>query len=126
MRRFLLALCLLVGVGVSPASAQGGLASESWPEATLSLARELPVQHGGRVKPLGTYAGFQLLRMQGKRTLTTPSGDKIGPTAWIRDVLFRPDLAKTYECFRVRNDELVFAMGVKDPDKRKSDYYSYF
>ena len=126
MSRFLLALCLLVGVGVSPAPAQSGLSSESWPEATLSLARELPVQHGGRVKPLGTYAGFQLLRMQGKRTLTTPSGDKIGPTAWMLDVLFRPDLAKTYECFRVRNDELVFAMGVKDPDKRKSDYYSYF
>jgi ABC-type transport system involved in cytochrome c biogenesis permease subunit len=106
--------------------AQDSLAPSSWSEETLRLARELPVQSGGRIKPLSTYADFQLLRMQGKRTLKTPDGAKLDSTAWMLDCLFRPELAKTYESFRVRNDELVISLGVKDPDKRKSDYYSYY
>jgi len=77
------------------------------------------------VKPLGTYAGFQLLRMNGKRTLTTPSGERIGATAWLLDCLFRPGEARSYECFRIQNDEVVTAIGVRDEDKRKSDRYSY-
>ena len=31
-----------------------------WEQETLDLAALLPVQDGGRIKPLGTYAGFSL------------------------------------------------------------------
>jgi ABC-type transport system involved in cytochrome c biogenesis permease subunit len=124
-RALFIASCVIVLLFGS-AQAQEVSSPSAWTEETVSLAREVPVQHGGRVKPLGTYAGFQLLRMQGKRTLKTPSGAKLGPTAWMLDVLFRPTLAMSYECFRIRNDDLVIAMGVKDPSKRKSDYYSYY
>ncbi|MDE0892900.1 MAG: hypothetical protein OSB14_12015, partial [Planctomycetota bacterium] len=102
-------LCLLMG----SVQAQDSLSPSSWSEETLRLARELPVQAGGRIKPLSTYADFQLLRMQGKRTFKTPSGAKLDSTAWMLDCLFRPELAKTYESFRVRNDELVISLGVK-------------
>ena len=45
-----------------------------------STAAKLPVQEGGRVKPLSTFAGFRLLRMNAKRKVVTPWGEKLGPT----------------------------------------------
>ena len=126
MRR-LFSILLAVGlVFAVRAECQDAEAAFAWTEDTLELASTIPVQHGGRVKPLGTYAGFQLLRMNGKRTLTTPSGERIGATAWILDCLFRPGEARSYECFRIQNDEVVTAIGVRDEDKRKSDHYSYY
>ena len=119
-------VCLfLLALFATSAPAQEGSGGVAWTERTLELADTLPVQHGGRVKPLGTYAGFQLLRMNGKRSVTTKSGERLGPTAWILDCLFKPDVARTYECFRIQNDEVVQAMGVRGEDKRKSDRYSY-
>jgi ABC-type transport system involved in cytochrome c biogenesis permease subunit len=121
--RLLPVACLFLLALLAPsAPAQEGFA---WTEKTLELADSLPVQHGGRVKPLGTYAGFQLLRMNGKRSVTTKSGERLGPTAWILDCLFRPDEARSFECFRIQNDEVVQAMGVRSEDKRRSDRYSY-
>ena len=40
-----------------------------WEEATLEKAALLPVQDGGRVKPLGTYAGFTMLGLHGARKM---------------------------------------------------------
>jgi ABC-type transport system involved in cytochrome c biogenesis permease subunit len=108
------------------AESQEAEAAFAWTAETLEMASTLPVQHGGRVKPLGTFAGFQLLRMNGKRTLMTPEGERIGPEAWILDCLFRPETARAYECFRIQNDEVVISMGVRDEAKRKSDFYSWY
>lgn len=117
--------------GMEIVGALGGMPTQrgdegfAWTEETLELASTIAVQHGGRVKPLSTFAGFQLLRMNGKRSLNTPEGVRIGPMAWMLDCLFRPDVARGYECFRVQNDEVVTAMGVRAEGKRKSDRYSY-
>jgi len=125
MTRFISLCLLLCAALVAPAVAQEESPRFAWTEKTLELAETIPVQHGGRVKPLGTYAGFQLLRMNGKRTVTTMSGERLGQTAWMLDCLFRPDEARTYECFRIQNDDVVTAMGVRGEEKRKSDRYSY-
>ncbi|MCH2103023.1 MAG: cytochrome c biogenesis protein CcsA [Planctomycetes bacterium] len=125
MKRLIVLCLVLVATLTTSVQAQEEASSFAWTEETLELASTLPVQHGGRVKPLSTYAGFQLLRMNGKRTVKTITGERIGPTAWILDCLFRPDAARTYECFRIQNDEVVTAMGVRGEEKRKSDYYSY-
>ncbi|MCH2106787.1 MAG: hypothetical protein MK291_09120, partial [Planctomycetes bacterium] len=125
MKRLLVILLALSSALSTPALAQGEAESFAWTEETLELAATLPVQHGGRVKPLSTYAGFQLLRMNGKRTVTAENGERIGPTAWMLDCLFRPEEARTYECFRIQNDGVVTAMGLRLDDKRKSDRYSY-
>ena len=101
--------------------------SAPWPEEVIEAFERLPLQEGGRVKPLSTFAGFKLLKMHGSRTLRVTGADgsreKLRPTAWILDCFFHPDQARTYPLFRVDNDRVLSAIGV-DP-KKKRDRYSY-
>jgi len=96
-----------------------------WSERALELFSTLPIQDGGRVKPLDTFAQFRLLRFNGKRSVKTPSGEKLGPTAWLLDCLFFPDLASTYRTFLVRDQAVLTVVGVSVPERKKSDRYSY-
>ena len=69
-----------------------------WEKETLELASLLPVQDGGRVKPLGTFAGFTMLGLHGARSMEIigEGGQKvkIKPLDWMLDCFFRPELAK--------------------------------
>ena len=115
-----------------------------WPEETLQIAETLPVQNGGRIKPLSTFAGFTMLGLHGARSMTIEGepaklssfarfvkglgGEnertiKIKPTAWLMDSLFRPQLAIKLPTFRIDNSAVLEAIGVKPRDKR--DRYSY-
>ena len=40
-----------------------------WSDEILESAGKLPVQDGGRVKPLSTYAGFTMLQLHGARSM---------------------------------------------------------
>lgn len=122
--RALVALALATGL-TAPASAADPDRTEPWPEDVLALAESLPVQDGGRVKPLSTYAAFTLLRLNGKRSLETPSGERLGPTEWLLDVLFFPRDASAYECFLVQNDEVVEALGIEHDGKDRRDRYTF-
>jgi ABC-type transport system involved in cytochrome c biogenesis permease subunit len=98
-----------------------------WPEETLKIAETLPVQNGGRIKPLSTFAGFTMLGLHGARSMKI-EGDggkeiKIKPTAWLMDSLFRPQLAIKLPTFRIDNSSVLEAIGVKPRGKR--DRYSY-
>jgi len=122
--RLLSALTLLAGF----ASAQAQQQSQSrapWTEHTLEMFAAMPVQEGGRIKPLDTYAQFRMLRFNGKRSLETPSGEKLGPTAWLLDCLFFPEIASDYRIFLVRDSALLEAVGVRVAERKKSDRYSY-
>lgn len=97
-----------------------------WSEATLAVAEALPVQEGGRVKPLSTYAGFTMLSLHGARSMEIEGAKgelKIKPTAWLLDALFRPWLAVHQPTFRVDNSAALEAIGVKPLGRR--DRYSY-
>ena len=115
-----------------------------WPEETLQIAETLPVQNGGRIKPLSTFAGFTMLGLHGARSMTIEGepaklssfarfvrglgGEnertiKIKPTAWLMDSLFRPQLAIKLPTFRIDNSAVLEAIGVKPRGKR--DRYSY-
>lgn len=96
-----------------------------WDKETLRLFGSLPIQEGGRVKPLSTLAGFKLLKFNGKRKLETPSEQRLTPTALLMDCLFFPEVAETYKFFRVQNDEVLVAIGLHLDGKRKRDYYSF-
>ena len=41
-----------------------------WEKDTLTAFGELPVQHGGRVKPLASFAHYKLIQLSGKSRLT--------------------------------------------------------
>ncbi|MCC6490743.1 MAG: hypothetical protein IT364_24870, partial [Candidatus Hydrogenedentes bacterium] len=70
----LLVLAAALCVALSPArtDAQEGTpktgAPAPWSKEVLNTFSVIPIQEGGRIKPLDTYAGFQLLGSNGRRT----------------------------------------------------------
>lgn len=98
-----------------------------WSPETLEIAETIPVQNGGRIKPLSTYAGFTMLGFQGARSMEIEGKDgkkiTLKPMPWLLDALFRPQLAIEEPTFRVDNSAALEAIGVKARGKR--DRYSY-
>ncbi|MES2439267.1 MAG: cytochrome c biogenesis protein CcsA [Verrucomicrobiota bacterium] len=98
-----------------------------WEKETLKIAETIPVQNGGRIKPLSTYGGFTMLGLHGARSMEIAGSDgktvKITPTAWMMDTLFRPQLAIKLPTFRIDNSSVLQAIGAKTRGKR--DRYSY-
>ena len=97
-----------------------------WSADTLTVAETLPVQDGGRIKPLSTYAGFTMLSLHGARSMEIEGNDgehRIKPTAWLLDALFRPQFAIHQPTFRIDKSAALEAIGVKPRGKR--DRYSY-
>ncbi len=96
-----------------------------WTARTLELFGSLPVQDGGRIKPLSTFAGFTMLRLNGKRTLTTFDDQKQEPVEWMLDVLLFPDIAIRQPVFIVSDVDAVSAIGVSIDGKKKRDRWTY-
>ncbi|MFT4176101.1 MAG: cytochrome c biogenesis protein CcsA [Luteolibacter sp.] len=98
-----------------------------WAPEVLELAEVLPVQDGGREKPLTTYAGFKMLGLHGARSMKIEGADgkkvKLKPIDWLMDALYRPHLAVNLPTFRVDNSAVLEAIGVKPRGRR--DRYSY-
>ena len=98
-----------------------------WEKETVELVEAMPVQDGGRIKPLSTYAGFTMLGLHGARSMKVEGkgGEehKLKPTEWMMDTLFRPDLAVNLPTFRVDNSKVLEAIDVKEKGRR--DRYSY-
>ncbi len=126
MRHLLLACLLLV---TSFAGAQ------QLPEPSVILDKEvvaafqsLPIQEGGRIKPLDTYARFLLLRMHGKQSIAVkhdklPGLKKLKAIEWLLLSWFRPDIARDLPLFVVDNSQAVGEIGVDPKDLR--DRYSW-
>ncbi len=111
-----------------------------WDRDTLELFGALPVQEGGRIKPMATFAAFKLLKLRGIRSWHGPDrpGDRrwrhvlagmthpeLGPVEWLMDTLFYPRAAAAYPIFLVHSDEVAEAIGVPHQGKKKRDRYSY-
>ncbi|MGJ8652371.1 MAG: cytochrome c biogenesis protein [Opitutaceae bacterium] len=83
---------------------------------------ELPVQVGGRIKPLDSVARNTLLILSARQKAVTPEGDKLSPIEWFMDLTMRPELADTYRVFKIEfPDDLGFA-GLAEQGQR---YYSF-
>ncbi|MDJ0975775.1 MAG: cytochrome c biogenesis protein CcsA [Planctomycetota bacterium] len=104
---------------------------DGWSEEVLDTAARIPVQQGGRLKPLLTYARFTLLRMHGygvyRKDKGTDDERLIGPMEWLLDVLFVPEVAMHYECFRVQDAGALIDVGLEKltKGKKKSDRYTF-
>jgi ABC-type transport system involved in cytochrome c biogenesis permease subunit len=130
-------LVVLFGAG-APAVAQHDAAQQptaqhhtaprrttAWSEQALELAAGLPVQDGGRIKPLETFANFTLLRFNGKRSVSLPDGGKLEALPWLLDVLFYPEQSSAYPMFKVDDIQAVEAIGITLDGKNKRDRYSF-
>ena len=94
----------------------------SWDEEVVEEAGQIPVQDGGRVKPFSTLARFKLLSFLGATKMKIEVGErkvKIGPTEWLLDCLFRPELARQLPVFRVDDTNLLHGLGIR-PDERRA------
>ena len=95
-------------------------------EAVEAFSR-MPIQDGGRIKPLDTYARFMLLRLHGTRTLSIRTGNgaqKVPAIEWLMACIVFPEEAIHYPTFRVDNQAVVVAIGV-DPHETRRERYSF-
>ncbi|MCL4219068.1 MAG: hypothetical protein KJ052_18960, partial [Candidatus Hydrogenedentes bacterium] len=101
----------------------GASTRPAWSGAAIDAFAVIPIQDGGRIKPLDTFAAFQLLGINGKRSIETPDGERLDPMAWLLDCLFHPDRAKTYKNFLIENADVLSMTGLTATDERAR--YSY-
>lgn len=122
---------LVFGIGLMAAKPMGQPVFiekySAWSQELVDEIGAMAVLDGGRVKPVSTYAGFQMLRVLGKRSFSIDTSNgkkKIKPVEWMLDCIFRPELAAKYPIFLVNREEVVHRLGLPDlPDKRKK--YSF-
>lgn len=99
-----------------------------WPKDILDIAARIPIQDGGRVKPLDTYARFKLLEYSAYRTISVGEGDaktSISGLEWLLDVLFFPRQATSYKVFLVEDYDVLSNVGMPLDGLRKRDRYSF-
>jgi ABC-type transport system involved in cytochrome c biogenesis permease subunit len=82
---------------------------------------QLPVMHGGRIKPLDTVARTTLLTFSGKQVFRV-SGKKLPASRWLLDVVYRPTVADRYATFRIDDPGIQALLGVSPGKKRLFSY----
>jgi ABC-type transport system involved in cytochrome c biogenesis permease subunit len=78
----------------------------------------LPVQDGGRFKPMDTVARMDLMLLSGKQTLVDDKGDRQPAIKWLLDVMsldFTGDdpAVWRYKFFRIDNDQVLSLLGLE-------------
>tara|TARA_B100001971_G_scaffold12319_1_gene9795 strand:+ start:6804 stop:8696 length:1893 start_codon:yes stop_codon:yes gene_type:complete len=69
--------------------------------------RDFPVQDGGRIKPLDTYARNQLLAFYGKRSVKHKNMSAVD---WIIDLTLNPAEGESKKVFNIRSPEVVASL----------------
>lgn len=99
---------------------------QPWAQEVIETVKVIPLQDGGRIKPLEVYANYTLLKLYGAQTIKIEKeGEniKINATQWLLDVLFRPEISDEIPSFRVDNGELLESLGLEVEQLR--DRYSF-
>lgn len=124
-----LLLTLLLALGMSATAADAPL-SALLDKETVNTFATLPVQEGGRHKPLDTLARYRLLRFSGKRTIAfqnpeTNKKEYLSAIKWLMITWFRPDLSKDMPVFVLDNSAAAAEIGIDVSKKGKRDRYTY-
>ncbi len=90
-----------------------------WPAETLELFARTPIQAEGRVKPLSTFARFELVRLSGKSRVRLEDGSRLDSLAWLLNCLFYPHVAQHYPVILVENPAVMRAVGLPDEEPRR-------
>ncbi len=100
----------------------------TWSAATVDAMATLPVQEGGRIKPLSAHAAALLHLVHGRRDmkLDLDSDGKpevtLAPAEWLLDVWCFPDDAATYPLFRIENVDVLDAIGIPHEGGQRFDF----
>ncbi|MDZ4773512.1 MAG: cytochrome c biogenesis protein CcsA [Planctomycetota bacterium] len=126
IRQFCALIALvLVSAGLNARPQASEHRTQPWSERTLEAFGEIPIQDGGRIKPLSTYASFALLRLNGKRSAESSTGEVLDPVAWLLDVTFFPEDAALSKSFLVSDSDAIIAIGLSTDGKKKRDRWTY-
>ena len=85
--------------------------------------RDFPVQDGGRVKPLDTYARNQLLAFYGKRSI---KHENLSAIDWIFDLILNPEKGERKKVFDIRNPEVAASLRLEWTNKHKYSFNEVF
>ncbi len=66
--------------------------------------KNIPIQEGGRIKPLDTYARNQTLAFYGKRKI---NHENLSAIDWILDLVIFPEKGLEQKIFNIRNPDIV-------------------
>ena len=101
----------------------GGLrSSKVESDFDLEAFAELPVQVGGRIKPLDSVARNTLLILSGRQKVVTDEGLTLSPIEWFIDLTMRPEVADTYPIFKIEFPDDLGLVGLAKQGQR---YYSF-
>ena len=113
----------LIVVGIAALVLLGGLRSSKVDsDFDLEAFAELPVQVGGRIKPLDSVARNTLLILSGRQKVVTDEGLTLSPIQWFIDLTMRPEVADTYPIFKIEFPDDLGLVGLAEQGQR---YYSF-
>src|SRR4030095_15447048 len=94
------------------------------PKDNIDLVRfgKIPVQVGGRVKPLDTVARNSLLIIHTKQTLRLADDRQLSAIKWLADTLFNTPVADAYPAFVIQNADVLGLFGWQQSDRK---YFSF-
>lgn len=113
MKKFLPLLVLLAATAVVLNSLR---APRNRGEYDLVGFGRLPTLVNGRIKPLDTVARTSLMILQGRQRVSAPDGRSLSPGEWLLDVLYRPDLAHSYQTFEIVHPDVLALLNLT-PDE---------
>ena len=109
--------------GIATLVILGGLRSSKVDsDFDLAAFAELPVQVGGRIKPLDSVARNTLLILSGRQKVVTDEGLTLSPIEWFIDLTMRPEVADTYPIFKIEFPDDLGLVGLAEQGQR---YYSF-
>ena len=73
---------------------------------------QIPVQEGGRIKPIDTFARNSLILIQGKQRVKTETGT-LSPIEWLLEVQSTPLKTDEYETFLIEHPQVFSFLGKK-------------
>ena len=109
-----LLVLLVLGRYLRPAAQDSGY--------DLAGFAELPVQVGGRIKPLDSVARNTLLVLAARQKVETLDGQTLSPIEWFLDLTMRPERADTHPVFKIEFPDDLGLEGLAQPGKR---HYSF-
>jgi ABC-type transport system involved in cytochrome c biogenesis permease subunit len=120
-----LVMLLAAAAALPSSAARAATSAPRWSESTLELAAGLPVQEGGRVKPLATLARYTLMALNGRASVKLDDDAKLGALEWLLDVLLRPEVAADYRMFLIQDDAVLDVIGLAHEGRGRRDRYSF-
>jgi ABC-type transport system involved in cytochrome c biogenesis permease subunit len=130
MKAFLTAFLLTLSLTAAATLRAAADPDPAWlrDPGVVAAFRSIPIQEGGRVKPLDTHARFLLLRLHGKQSIKVdhpalPDVKKLSAAEWMLLTWFRPDIAKELPLLVVDNSQAVGEIDIEPKELR--DRYSW-